>query len=93
MSLRPSQTVALIFGMPLVLAVFYYGWLTVLVVRSPWSWRQMDWNGDGRTTIGEFFATTDVIARPAMKEGRACTELVSARTGKVWRMECPDSVH
>ena len=93
MSLRPAQTVALIFGMPLLLAVLYYGYLAVNAARSPWSWRQMDWNGDGRTTLGEFFATADVITRPVTKDGQACSELVSARTGTVWRTECPDSAH
>ncbi|HEX5817560.1 MAG TPA: hypothetical protein VFY20_01680 [Gemmatimonadales bacterium] len=90
-SLSPAQTMALILGMPLVLAVIYYSYLAVNVSRSPYSWREMDWNGDGRTTLGEFFATTDVIRRPVTEGGRACDELVSARTGRRYRMECPDS--
>jgi hypothetical protein len=89
--LSPAQTMALILGMPLVLAVIYYSYLAVNVSRSRYSWREMDWNGDGRTTLGEFFATTDVIRRPVTREGRTCDELVSARTGRTYRTECPDS--
>jgi len=90
-SLTPTQTMALILGMPLVLAVVYYSYLAINVARSPYSWREMDWNGDGRTTPGEFFATADVIRRPVTQDGRACAELVSARTGRAYRTECPDS--
>ena len=90
-ALSPAQTMALILGMPLVLAVIYYSYLAVSVARSPYSWREMDWNGDGRTTLGEFFATTDVIRRGVTRDGRECTELVSARTGRTYRTECPDS--
>jgi len=89
--LSPAQTMALILGMPLVLAVIYYSYLAVNVARSPYRWREMDWNGDGRTTLGEFFATTDVIRRGVTRDGRECTEFVSARTGRAYRTECPDS--
>jgi hypothetical protein len=90
-SLSPSRTMALILGMPLVLAVLYYAYLALNVSRSPYTWREMDWNADGRTSLGEYFATTDVLRRPVTRDGRACTELVSARSGKSYRTECPDS--
>ena len=93
MSLRltPAQTVTLILGMPLVLAAIYYGWLAIAAARSPYTVREMDWNGDGHTTPAEFLATADVLRRPVERDGRACTELVSARTGTTYRVECPDS--
>ena len=90
-SLTPAQTMALILGMPLLLAVLYYSSLALNVAGSPYTWREMDWNGDGRTTPGEFFATADVIRRPVTEGDRACAELVSARSGQVYRTECPDS--
>ena len=88
---QAARTVALILGMPLVLAVIYYTYLGINAARSPWSWKEMDWNGDGRTTMGEFFATADVIRRPVARDGKSCSELVSARTGESYRIECADT--
>jgi hypothetical protein len=85
------RTLLLILGMPAVLAVIYYGFLAVRVAGMPYTRAQMDWNGDGRTSLGEFFATADVIERPDTSTGRPCTALVSARTGAVHRVECPDT--
>jgi hypothetical protein len=86
------RALLLIFGMPLILAVLYYGWLSVAVLRTRFSWRDMDWNGDGRTTIGEFFQTADVIERPTERNGQTCVELVWTRKGTVLRVECPAAV-
>jgi hypothetical protein len=83
------RALLLIFGMPLILAVLYYGWLSVAVLRTRFSWRDMDWNGDGRTTVSEFFQTADVIERPVKRDGLACVELVWSRKGTVLRVECP----
>jgi hypothetical protein len=83
------RALLLIFGMPLILAVLYYSWLSVAVVRTRFSWRDMDWNGDGRTTVGEFFQTADVIERPVEQRGLQCVELVWSRNGTVLRVECP----
>jgi hypothetical protein len=49
----------------------------------------MDWNADGKTTIGEFFETADVIERPVQRDGQDCVELVWSRKGTVLRLECP----
>ncbi len=94
---RPASTDArrallLIFGMPFILAALYYGWLTVAVLRTRYSLRDMDWNGDGRTSVGEFFKTADVIERPVERDGRACVELVWSRKGTVLRVECPTAL-
>ena len=83
------RTFLLIFGMPALLAVVYYGWLTVVVMNSRFTIQQMDWNGDGHTSVGEFFQTADVIERPVQREGHACIELVWTRKGTVLRVECP----
>ena len=82
----------LIFGMPAILGVLYYGWLTIAVLRTRYSWHDMDWNGDGRTTVSEFFETADVIERPIEQDGQACVELVWTRKGTVLRVECPTAL-
>ena len=83
------RALVLIFGMPFILGALYYGWLTVAVMRTRYTWQEMDWNADGRTTIGEFFETADVIERPVERDGRSCVELVWSRRGTVLRVECP----
>lgn len=85
----PARTLLLILGMPLLLAVVYYAWLAVRVAQAPFSWREKDWNGDGRTSLAEYFATADVLARPVTRDGQACRALVSARSGDTLRVDCP----
>jgi hypothetical protein len=82
------RTMLLILGMPAVLAVLYYGYLAVKVAGMPFTRAQMDWDGDGRTSWGEYFATADVIQRPDTSTGRPCTALVNARTGSTIRVDC-----
>jgi hypothetical protein len=83
------RALLLIFGMPFIMGAVYYGGLAIAVARSRFSWQQMDWNGDGRTTPAEYFQTADVIERPVERDGRPCVELVWTRKGTVLRTECP----
>ena len=78
----------LIFGMPFILGALYYGWLTIAVLRTRYTWQDMDWNADGKTSIAEFFETADVIERPVQRNGQDCVELVWSRKGTVLRVEC-----
>ena len=55
------------------------------------SWRQSDWNGDGRTTLGEWFYGMDVITLNVVIDGRACTEYLDAKSGNLVRVHCPSS--
>lgn len=86
------RSLLLIFGMPAIMAVLYYGWLAAAVLRTRYAWRDMDWNGDGRTSIGEFFQTADIIERPVEQDGKSCVELVWTRKGTVLRVECPTAL-
>ncbi len=86
--MRAWLTVGLILGMPLVLAALHVAFLAVAAARSRFSWREMDWDGDGRTTLREALATADVLERPAERHGRRCVELIWARTGRRIRLEC-----
>jgi hypothetical protein len=88
-TLTPNQTLALIFGMPLILGVLYTGFLAILAMASHYSWREMDWNGDGRTSVHEVLATADVLERRVKDKDRVCTELFWAKDGARIRLECP----
>ena len=87
-SAEARRALVLIFGMPFILGALYYGWLTIAVLRTRYTWQDMDWNADGRTSIAEFFETADVIERPVERDGRHCVELVWSRKGTVLRVEC-----
>ena len=49
----------------------------------------MDWNGDGRVTVLEFFAAWDVGMRPIDRDGRQCREFFSLKDGLPIREVCP----
>lgn len=85
---RARLILAIIFGMPLLLGIPHYLFLGVVAMRSRFGWTEMDWNNDGRTTLGEALATADVIERPDPAGRVGCVELVWARTGKRIRIEC-----
>jgi len=82
------RALILIFGMPFIMGALYYGWLTIVVLQTRYTWQDMDWNADGRTSIGEFFETADVIERPVQRDGQDCVELIWSRKGTVLRVEC-----
>lgn len=86
--LTPGQTLALIFGMPVILGILYTGFLAILAMTSHYSWRQMDWDGNGHTSIREALATADVLKRPVEDQSRKCTELFWAKSGLRIRLEC-----
>lgn len=73
---------------PLFIFLLYYAWIAVTAWRAGYSWRQMDWDADGRTTIGEFFATVDVGRRPVTRRGRMCVEYFHLKDGRPLRIDC-----
>lgn len=76
--------VGLVLAMPVL-------WLAILAVGSlgkGYSWREMDWNGDGRTSIGEFLETGDTFERETIVQGRRCVEIVAMKDGLPLRTRC-----
>jgi hypothetical protein len=52
-------------------------------------WGEMDWDGDGRTTLAEAFEGAHVGRRDVQVRGRACTELFAFKDGRPLRVDCP----
>ena len=48
----------------------------------------MDWNGDGRTGIREFFETNHVGRRPVLSNGRTCVEYFRLDDRRPLRVTC-----
>ena len=69
-------------------AALYAVFVGIGAVRADFTWAERDWNGDGRTTIGEFLHSTDVGTRPVNRRGRMCREFFELEDGRPIRVEC-----
>jgi hypothetical protein len=72
-----------------LLIILAIGVVSMPSLMSPYSWAERDWNSDGRTTIREFIAASDVGTRPAnCTGGRKGTEYFSLKDGFTVRLNC-----
>ena len=69
----------------LVVYIFLRG---VGVFLHGYSWREMDWSGDGKTTIIEFFEASDIGRRDVVVDGRSCVEYFAFKDGLAVRIDC-----
>jgi hypothetical protein len=53
------------------------------------SWGDMDWNGDGHTSIGEVFDAFNVDVRPLEINSKQCREVHALKDGLPVRELCP----
>ena len=71
------------------LAVGVILFYTLLALAQGYSWTDMDWNGDGRTTLGEFYYGIDTIRRPVARGALTCEEIIDLKGGRTMRVTCP----
>lgn len=62
---------------------------TVVSLQQGYSWKEMDWNADGTTTIAEFLEATDVGREKVVVDGRTCSKFYSLKDGLPIRLDCP----
>ncbi|HWA45245.1 MAG TPA: hypothetical protein VHA10_18640 [Hypericibacter adhaerens] len=53
------------------------------------SFSEMDWNGDGHTTVGEFFDTMNVGVSRVEIDGNACRHVYAFKDGRPVKTLCP----
>lgn len=82
------KTVLIIVGVLLALPVLFMSGAAVAAASQGYGWAQMDWNGDGRTSAGEFLAAADVATRELCKDGRNCVEYYAVKDGRTLRTDC-----
>jgi len=84
------KRVSLVLGASLLLLIVLYG-LSRFVAswQKGYSWKEMDWNQDGTTTLSEVLGASDVGRRAAHRGGKYCVEYYSSKDGLTVRMECP----
>ncbi|MGH6879517.1 hypothetical protein [Hypericibacter sp.] len=50
---------------------------------------EMDWNSDGRTTVGEFFDMMDVGVSRVEIDGKPCRDVYEMKDGQPIKTLCP----
>jgi hypothetical protein len=73
----------------LALPLGYIALFAIGVWRSGLTWREMDLNHDGTTTLGELFFVTDNGRREVIVNGRRCTEIFLLKDGSTLKVLCP----
>jgi hypothetical protein len=67
----------------------FFGGLVVGALQHGYGWSEMDWNGDGWTSFGEFLDAADIGKREAVVCQRTCVEYFAYKDGLPVRTDCP----
>lgn len=51
------------------------------IISQGYSWREMDWDGGGSTSLAEFFESIDIQTRQVERSGKICTEYFRLKDG------------
>lgn len=54
-----------------------------------YSWKEMDWNQDGKTTLAEVVDARDIGRRDVVIGGKTCIEYFAFKDGLAVRIDCP----
>ncbi|MVF23294.1 hypothetical protein EVC37_16960 [Methylocaldum sp. BRCS4] len=57
--------------------------------RHGYSWREMDWNQDGTTSIAEVIYGSDIGKREVIRNQKACVEYYAYKDGLPIKTVCP----
>ena len=77
----------LLYALALPAALFFM--YAVAAWHAGYHWHEMDWDGSGRTSIGEFLHSRDVGNRIVQQGGRLCAEFYEMSNGRRIRLTCP----
>jgi hypothetical protein len=68
-----------------VLIIFFY-----IGVLQGYSWKEMDWNCNGTTTLTEILQSTDIGKRNISINKNSCIEYFSYKDGLTIKVICPE---
>lgn len=72
-----------------VVVLFWPTYMVAAAARSPFSWRERDWNDDGRTSWGEFVYGVEVGRMPVECPGTAPgTEYFILKDASTIKIDC-----
>lgn len=66
-------------------------YLVVRIVASlmqGYTWQEMDWRQRGSTSVGDFFAASDIGKRQITQDGKPCAEYFSYKDGLPVKVVC-----
>jgi hypothetical protein len=72
-----------------VVVVSYVALRAIGSLMQGYSWQEMDWHQRGNTSIGDFFAASDIGKREVLREGRKCVEYFDYKDGVPVKTICP----
>jgi len=83
-----SLTGALVVAV-LLITVLYLGVRGYHAYRQGYSWKEMDWDLDGSTSLSEFLRSSDIGKRKVMQNGVECVEYYAFKDGLAVKTVCP----
>jgi hypothetical protein len=66
----------------------YSAYVAIAIIDRGYTWKEMDWNGDGRTQLSEVFAAGDIVPHRTVRGGQRCTHYFAYRTATLVRSDC-----
>lgn len=69
----------------IAMIVSMYAWI---YVWHGYSWKEMDWNRDGRTDFGEIMSAIDIGKRNVNEYGVTCVDYYAYKDGLTVKMDC-----
>ena len=86
-----GKVTRMVLVVPVVLIALIGVYLAIRVGASlmqGYSWHEMDWRQRGSTSIGDFFAASDIGKREINQEGKKCVEYFSYKDGLPVKVVC-----
>ncbi len=83
-----KMRVLAIVGAISVLIAAYFVVRGISSLHQGYSWKEMDWNQDGTTSISEFFLASDIGKRETTIDGKKCVEYFAYKDGLPVKINC-----
>jgi hypothetical protein len=64
--------------------------ISVIIIRKGYDFQEMDWNGDGNTSLREFFKSIDVGKRYVVLDNYTCVEYYTYKDLRPIKRICND---
>lgn len=69
--------------------LIYIGARAFSVFTKGYSWKEMDWNGDGKTSLAELLESSDIDYRSIRRDSVECIEYYRLKDGLPVKVSCP----
>ena len=70
------------------LPAIYFCFVLTIGLMKPYTWRDMDWNRNGSTSIGEILDAADTGTRDVQWRSQSCSEIFAFKDGLTLKLKC-----